>query len=42
MLPAGVARDATLRRHPSAGAGRTFGPVELVADGRLHLSDVAM
>ena len=36
----GWARGATLCGDPSAGAGRTFGPVELVPDGWLHLPGV--
>src|SRR2546422_214098 len=38
VLPAWVARAATLRSDPSAGARRTFGAVAPVSDGWLQLS----
>src|SRR5215831_17524205 len=37
VLSSGVARAATLRGHPSPRAGRTFGTVDPVPEGRLQL-----
>src|SRR6266568_5228884 len=37
VLSARVAGAASLRRDPPTGAGRTFGPTDLVPDGRLQL-----
>src|SRR5581483_11610644 len=37
VLSSRVARAATLRGDPSPGTGRTFGPTDLVPDGRLQL-----